>query len=272
MTCVVELVGVGNELLIGKIANTNAQWLAKMVTNLGGDVRRIVDIGDNLDEISGVMREALARSPTWLLVTGGLGPTFDDMTLEGIARALEVPLEIDEEARRMVKEKYEGYEARTGEKIELTPARLKMATLPRGAKALKNPAGTAPSVMLHREATTIVALPGVPIEMQAIFADVLESLIAKTVGNRYLYSKTLRATGVIESTLAPLIDIVMHNNAGVYIKSHPKEPEPLPVIEFHLSMSSDLLETSRQKVENAALQLTKLIQENRGKTEEIERA
>jgi len=270
MTCTVELVGVGNELLIGKIANTNAQWLAKMVTNLGGEVKRVVDIGDNLDEISGVIREALTRSPTWLLMTGGLGPTFDDMTLEGIARALEVPLEIDEEAKRMVKEKYERYEARTGEKIELTPARLKMATLPQGAEALKNPAGTAPGVLFHRGATTIVALPGVPVEMQAIFSDVLESLVAKTVGNRHLYSKTLKATGVIESALAPLIDIVMHNNTGVYIKSHPKEPEPLPVIEFHLSMSSESLETSKQKVENAALQLTKLVRENKGKTEEID--
>jgi len=269
MGCVVEVVGVGNELLIGRIANTNAQWLAKMVTNLGGEVRRIVDVGDSLDEISEVIREACSRSPTWLLVTGGLGPTFDDMTLEGIARAFGVPLEIDEEARKMVKEKYERYQARTGERIELTPPRLKMATLPRGGTALRNPAGTAPGVMIKQGATTVVALPGVPVEMQAIFEDVLGPMICKTVGDRYLYSKYLRAIGVIESALAPLIDIVMHDNQGVYIKSHPKEPEPLPVIEFHLSMSSESPEVSRRKVEDAAAQLTKLVLEHRGKIEEV---
>ncbi len=269
MICTVELMGVGNELLTGKIANTNAQWLAEMVTNLGGEVKRVVDIGDNLEEICNAIREVLARNPTWLLVTGGLGPTFDDMTLEGIARALGVPLEVNPEAMVMVKEKYERYEVRTGEKIELTPARLKMATLPKGAEALRNPAGTAPGVLIRRGATTIVSLPGVPVEMQAIFSDFLESLIAKTVGNRYLYSKTLKANGVIESALAPLIDIVMNDNTGVYIKSHPKEPEPLPVIEFHLSMSSESLEASRQKVENASFQLAKLVRGKKGRIEEI---
>ncbi len=270
MTCIVEIIGVGNELLIGKIANTNAQWLARMVTNLGGEVRRVVDIGDSLDEISGAVREALAREPTWLLVTGGLGPTFDDMTLEGIARALGLPLKVDEEARRMVKEKYERYQERTGEKIELTPARLKMATLPEGGTALRNPVGTAPGLMIRSGPTRIVALPGVPVEMQAIFQDVLAPLISKTVGGRYLYSKCLRSTGVMESALAPLIDIVMHDNPGVYIKSHPKEPEPLPVVEFHISMSSQSLDMSRKKVEDVAAQLTKLVLEKNGVVEEIE--
>lgn len=270
MGCIVEIIGVGNELLIGKIANTNAQWLAKTITNLGGEVRRIVDVGDNLDEISAAIREALARAPTWLIVTGGLGPTFDDMTLEGIAKALAVPLKLDEEAKNMVKEKYDKYHERTGENIELTPARLKMATLPLGGKPLRNPAGTAPGLMIRSGLTTIVALPGVPIEMQAIFKETLEPLIRETAGERYVYSKYLRATGVIESTLAPLIDLVMHDNPGVYVKSHPKEPEPLPVIEFHISSYSRSLELSRKKVEDAAAQLSRLVHEKKGKVEEIE--
>ncbi|MEM2921010.1 MAG: molybdopterin-binding protein [Candidatus Bathyarchaeia archaeon] len=257
MGCIVEIIGVGNELLIGKIANTNAQWLAKTITNLGGEVRRIVDVGDNLDEISAAIREALARAPTWLIVTGGLGPTFDDMTLEGIAKALAVPLKLDEEAKNMVN-------------IELTPARLKMATLPLGGKPLRNPAGTAPGLMIRSGLTTIVALPGVPIEMQTIFKETLEPLIRETAGERYVYSKYLRATGVIESTLAPLIDLVMHDNPGVYVKSHPKEPEPLPVIEFHISSYSRSLELSRKKVEDAAAQLSRLVHEKKGKVEEIE--
>src|SRR5512136_1705972 len=104
-----EIVCIGNELLIGKISNTNAQWMSKRATCLGITVRRITVVADEVEEISAVIREALQRKPQFIATTGGLGPTFDDKTLQGLSRALNRRLEINQEALRMVKEKYDLY-------------------------------------------------------------------------------------------------------------------------------------------------------------------
>jgi len=269
LACTVEIISVGNELLIGKIANTNAQWIARRIASLSGNVRRIVDIGDSLQEISAAVREALARKPTILLITGGLGPTFDDMTLEGLAEALNVPLKLEPEAERMVRARYERYEAETGRKIELTPERLKMAKLPEGGHPVKNPAGTAPGVVLERESTTIVALPGVPREMQAIFEEFVVPMVKKAVGDLHFYAKSLEATGVIESELAPLIEKTMREHPRVYIKSHPKAPEPRPLIELHISTTSESMETAVDDVEEAARMLIQLVLEHEGNIQEL---
>jgi molybdenum cofactor synthesis domain-containing protein len=134
LSCIVEIICIGNEILIGKILNTNAQWLAKRITALGGHVRRTNVVGDALDEISSVLKDALSRKPFLIITTGGLGPTFDDMTLEGLAKALNVPLKLNPEAERMVRARYERYQAETGRRIEMTPERLKMATIPEGGR------------------------------------------------------------------------------------------------------------------------------------------
>lgn len=140
----IEIISIGNELLIGKTLNTNAQWLAKRLTTLGLNVHRITTISDDVEEISAAVKEAILRKPDFLITTGGLGPTFDDKTLKGITKALGTRLEKNKEASKMIEEKYKIYAKEQGlEKIELTPARMKMAKLPKGAKPLLNPVGTA---------------------------------------------------------------------------------------------------------------------------------
>lgn len=267
MTYTVEIVCVGNELLIGRILNTNAQWLARYITSLGGSVRRINTVGDEFEEISSALRDSLSRKPTLIITTGGLGPTFDDKTLEAIARALNKPIELNEEALSMVKDKYHQYEVVISKKIELTPARLKMASLPRGAKPLPNPVGTAPGVSLGYDSSKIIALPGVPKEMEAIFEISLVPMIREIVGKIFVYDNNLRITDIIESELAPLIDRVMHDNPYVYIKSHPKAAEPIPIIDLHLTTTSELEEEAKNHVEKAVKQISQLISEHGGKIE-----
>src|SRR3990170_8499314 len=135
-----ELLCVGNELLIGKTLNTNAHWLAKRLTALGAVVQRITVVRDDTKEIAAAIREVLKRRPSFAITTGGLGPTFDDKTLEGIAEALDRKLEISEKALKMVKEKYEAYarKSRT-ETVELTQPRIKMATIPEKTEPIPNP-------------------------------------------------------------------------------------------------------------------------------------
>jgi len=98
-----EISCVGNELLSGITINMNAYWLSKKITEVGGSVKRITVIRVDVDEISLAVRESIARKPDWLIISGGLGPTYDDKTLQGVARGLRLELELDNMALDMKK-------------------------------------------------------------------------------------------------------------------------------------------------------------------------
>lgn len=262
----VEIISVGNELLIGKTLNTNATWMAKRLTTLGLGVCRITTISDDIGEIGRVIKEALKREPDFLITTGGLGPTFDDKTLEGVAKALGTTVELNKEAAEMVEEKYKIYAKERGvEKIELTPARVKMARLPKGAKPLPNPIGTAPGVVIKHGKISIISLPGVPPEMESIFENSLEPMFKKLAGRATFFETSLGVSGVMESDLAPIIDRVMHDNPYVYIKSHPRGQERIPHIELHLSTTAEDTKTAKSHVSRAIIQITETIQARGGK-------
>lgn len=261
-----ELIGIGNELLIGKTVNTNAHWLAKRATTFGIMVKRITVVGDDVDEIASIVREALKRKPKFIITTGGLGPTFDDKTLEGIAEALNRKLEVNEKALKMVREKYETY-FREGkmERVELTPPRVKMGTLPERAEPLPNPVGTAPGVIIEMEGTFLIALPGVPAEMEAIYEEFVAPLLKKNSGELTFFETNIYTNRIIESALAPLIDKAMHDNPHVYIKSHPKGEERKPHIEVHFSTTAKNSKIARDRLGKAIILLSELIRKNGGK-------
>jgi nicotinamide-nucleotide amidase len=267
-----EIVCVGNELLIGKTLNTNANWLARRATSLGIAVKRITVVSDDVEEIAMVIREVLQRKPHFAITTGGLGPTFDDKTLEGLSKALNLELEVNEKALDMIKQRYETYrkEGRI-EKAELTPPRVKMATLPQGAQPLHNAVGTAPGVMLKVGKTLLLALPGVPPEMEAIFEESVAPLLKKAAGKITFFETSLYADNVVESALAPLIDRAMHDNPYVYVKSHvyaKNPPESMekkrPHIELHLSTTSKDSKTAHKLLERTVAELSELIEKNGG--------
>ena len=264
MTHHIEIICVGNELLIGKIANTNAQWLAKRITITGLNVTRITVASDDITEISTIVNEALKRKPKIIITTGGLGPTFDDKTLQGIAKALKLQLKVNPEAKKMIEERYRQYvkEGRIDEKIELTPPRIKMATLPENSKPLHNPVGTAPGVLLKVDDTSIVVLPGVPSEMEAIFDETVQPMLRKMAGNSVFYETSIQVDGIMESDIAPLIDKTMHDNPYIYIKSHPgQRGEGKPHLELHMSTNAQDPQTAQKRVTKALLQITGLVEE-----------
>jgi len=237
-SCSVEIISVGNELLLGNTVNTNASWIASHVTSLGGNVTRITTIADNLDEISRTIREALRRRPTLIITTGGIGPTFDDMTLHGVARALGVHLRPDKTAVMMVREHYA--QMFPNRRITLTKPRLKMASIPVGGKAVRNPVGTAPGVKLSVHGVEIFCLPGVPKEAKAIFRESISPSISSMTAGSVFLERWVSVRGIMESKLAPMIDQVMSRWPGVYIKSHPRGVEAggHPHIKLHFSIRS----------------------------------
>ena len=236
-----ELLFIGNELLIGKVLNTNSQWLTRQITLLGGTCSRINVVRDIPEEISSVIKEILNRSPRFLIISGGLGPTYDDMTLEGLSFAINKPLRINKTTLSWITQKYkELYEKKRLSDPAIIPARKKMANLPSGSIPLPNPVGSAPGVLLKKEITKIVCLPGVPNELKTIFEGSVKSEIVKEVGKRYFAESNFFVKGIGESSMAPVIEEVMKKSRHyVYIKSHPKQDESDSIVEFHLTTPDD---------------------------------
>ncbi|MBI2184948.1 MAG: hypothetical protein HYU39_08330 [Thaumarchaeota archaeon] len=271
---VFEIISVGNELLIGRVENTNLHWLVTQITIMGGFVRRAVTIRDDLSEISTVLRDSIGRGTDWVVMSGGLGPTYDDMTLQGVALALRREMEVNEDAVSMMKRRYESLVAQgVLSDYAMTPARVKMATLPRGSVPLRNSQGSAPGVLVTEGKSSIVCLPGVPKEMKAIFAESLMPFLEKNVIRLHSYSVTLFVSRIVESVLSPLLDEVLKSYPAVYVKSHPKGVEDgVSKIQIHLMCSmADGVESKRRAVA-AGKMLSSLIAGAKGVVDRVEEA
>jgi nicotinamide-nucleotide amidase len=213
------MLAVGKELLIGRTMNSNAHWLGRRLARLGSMLNEITTIDDDLAEIGSAFKSIIRRSPEFLVVVGGLGPTPDDMTLRGVADALGVRLRHNEAALRLIRDHY----ARRGlDKIELTPARLKMARLPVGAEPVMNEVGTAPGVRLVTGSTVVYCLPGVPAEMRSIFRGSVEPEVKEKIGKKFRKYITMKIEGIFESTIAPIIAEGLKRHPEAYVKSHPR--------------------------------------------------
>jgi molybdenum cofactor synthesis domain-containing protein len=209
----VEIVAVGRELVTGVVTDTNSAWLAAQLTALGATVSRIVVVDDDAAAIAHEIRAARGL----VITTGGLGPTLDDRTLAGIAAALGKRLVEDPAAVAFVARRYAEL-ARAGLVADgaLTPPRRKMARLPEGAEPVDNPVGTAPGVFL---ADGVLALPGVPDEMRAVFAAALPGIRARLGGPADVVDRDVQSGFGDESAIADAIARVMDDVPGVYLKS-----------------------------------------------------
>ena len=170
----IEIYSIGTELLNGQIQDTNSFWMAQQIAALGGYVRRIAILDDDMAELTGVLTDACTRGTRVVITTGGLGPTPDDMTVEAIAQIMGVQTEIDES---LVARYMESRNIATRE--DVNPGLVKMATKPVGAWAHPNPAGVAPCVESQIGDTTIFSLPGPPREVEALFRQSVEDRLAE---------------------------------------------------------------------------------------------
>lgn len=221
---VFEIIVVGNEILSGSVRDTNSGWLAARLNELGVYLRRITTVSDNIHEISSAIREAIKRGAKWIITSGGLGPTHDDITLEAVAKAVKKRLVVNQEALDMLKSRYEKLAAQGVIKdAQLTPARLKMAIMPRGAAALRNNEGSAPGCLVKYRGVIIVSLPGVPRELIDIFEHEVKPRIEREAKRVYRLRLWINVKGVPESVYAPEIEkTYIALGKRVYVKSHPQ--------------------------------------------------
>jgi nicotinamide-nucleotide amidase len=192
-----EIVGVGTELLLGQIVNTNAAWIGQRLADVGWDCLRHTSVGDNQARIAEVVREALARADA-VIVTGGLGPTQDDITREALAEVAGVPLVRRPELEAWLRERF----ARMGI-ARMAEMNLRQADVPEGARTIDNPRGSAPGLIVEVGGKPVYAVPGVPREMEGMLERVvLPDLAARAGEGRAIVSRVLRTAGVGESRLA----------------------------------------------------------------------
>lgn len=229
----VELVTVGDELLLGDTVNGNAAWLGRRLAEHGITVTRSVVVGDEPDVIIEAVTSALGRADA-VITTGGLGPTYDDLTRDALAKAAGVALVRDPglEARLRARAEAAGR--------ELLPMAFRMAEVPEGARPLANPAGSAPGLRVELPGGAVYALPGVPFEMRAIMdAAVLPELAART-GAPALGRRTLRTAALWESEIATrLVEIEAMDGVSLAYLPEPAEvkiritaaPDRIPSVE-----------------------------------------
>jgi nicotinamide-nucleotide amidase len=195
-----ELVSVGTELLLGQIDDTNARWISEQLAAIGVDVLRRHTVGDNLDRIVQVIAQAVGEADV-VLVTGGLGPTQDDLTLDAIARLAGLELERDPEMEAMLREKFRGFSA-----SPMPPSNLRQADVPAGARTIDPDRGTAPGLIVDvSSGARIYAMPGVPDEMIEMMTGTILPELSARAGDGVIASRVLRITGMGESAVGEVL-------------------------------------------------------------------
>ncbi|MEM0014359.1 MAG: nicotinamide mononucleotide deamidase-related protein [Zestosphaera sp.] len=235
---------LGTEVVSGRVVNTNASYIGRRLTLLGFDVLGVVSLVDDVGLISTFLSYVLESEPDLIVTTGGLGPTYDDVTLEAVAKAVGRGLAINDLALEMVRKKYEKL------KLPLTPERIKMARLPEGCEVIPNEVGTAPGCLVRHGRTLIVSLPGVPKELEAMWESWVEPRLKGLGVKRVLAERTFTVTNVPESSAARVVKELLHKYGNIYIKTHPKGREMgAPVLEVYVQVSAERLEDAERTIE-----------------------
>ncbi|MFP3948599.1 MAG: competence/damage-inducible protein A [Gemmatimonadota bacterium] len=207
---IAAVISVGDELLLGETVNTNQAWLGRALVRTGLTVRDGYTVGDDEDEIRSTVARALDRAEV-VIVTGGLGPTPDDRTKEAVADLMGRELELRQDL-------YDALEARFREWgfDRLPPANRSQAEVPAGARLLRNPRGSAPGILMEAEDATVVLLPGIPREVEAIWKEELEDVLRERFGVRLrpTFHRMIHTTGIPESVLSDSVEEALPDETG----------------------------------------------------------
>jgi nicotinamide-nucleotide amidase len=194
-----EVIGIGTEILLGQIANTNAQVISQRLAEIGVDVLHHQAVGDNEERIAGAVRLALSRAEV-VILTGGLGPTGDDITRQAIARAADRRLTRRPEIEEFLREKFR----RLGR--DMPGSNLVQADVPEEARYILPERGTAPGLVLDLEQGRVYAVPGVPAEMREMLEGAILPELQAEIGPQGIVSRVVRVTGIAEARVGELLD------------------------------------------------------------------
>ena len=207
-----EIIAIGSELLLGQLVDTNSSYIAKRLAEHGIELIQTSTVGDDLSRIEEVLREAIQRSSI-VITTGGLGPTEDDLTREGVANVFKRPLVF----QPLLMEQIEAMFKRRG--FRMAENNRKQAYIPEGAIPIENPKGTAPGFIMEYPTGSILSIPGVPFEMKYLMENAVIPYVKKRFALKHeiIQYKVLRACGLGESAIGLQINDLMKegNNPSV---------------------------------------------------------
>ncbi len=225
-----EIVSVGTELLLGSIVDTNAAYLGRELATLGIDNYFISAAGDNLGRLTDTLRRAWDRSDV-VIVTGGLGPTEDDLTREAISALLDEPMVVQPELEQELRAFF------TRRSVTMPERNVKQATLVRSARDIPNPVGTAPGWWVERDGRIIVCMPGVPSEMTRMWTVEVKPKLQDRSGGMVIYSRTLKVVGIGESSVEEMLGDLVRSTAptvatyakrdGIHVRLTTKAASPI---------------------------------------------
>jgi nicotinamide-nucleotide amidase len=210
-----EIVVTGTELLLGEIVDTNSTMMARMLRDIGVDLYYKSTVGDNRERMASVLNIALDRSDV-VLVSGGLGPTVDDVTREAVSEATDRPLAFRQDLLDQIAARF----ARFGR--PMTENNRRQAYVPEGASVIENPVGTAPAFVVEDTRGTIICLPGVPRELEYLMTRRVIPLLTERAGSAAVIKiKVLRTCAIGESQIDTLIgDLMVGGNPTVGLAAH----------------------------------------------------
>ena len=193
-----EILTIGDEILFGQIIDTNSQWIGTELTNIGVRPIRKTSVGDNEADILAAFAEAEARADI-VLITGGLGPTKDDITKKTFCKYFDTELEINQDALELIT----GFFTKRGR--EMTELNIQQAALPKNCTYIKNWWGTAPAMWFEHNGTVFISMPGVPFEMKNLMTKAILPKLQTYFKTPVIYHKMIRTIGLGESFLAERI-------------------------------------------------------------------
>jgi nicotinamide-nucleotide amidase len=239
-----EIIAVGTELLLGQIVDTNSAHIARLLTTVGLDVHFKSTVGDNMDRLKATLQRALNRSD-FVITTGGIGPTLDDLTRDAVAEVTGRPLLFQPHLYQQI----EDFFARLGRLVGENNRR--QAYIPEGAIPIENPVGTAPGFIVEQDGRAIISVPGVPHEMR-YFMDhsVMPYLRAKLGISEVIVSRVLKLVGIGESLVDERLKdlIVQGQNPTIGLLAHTQ------IGEVHVRLTAKAENEAEAKALNGALE------------------
>jgi nicotinamide-nucleotide amidase len=246
---IAEIISIGDELLVGQVVNTNATWMAQHLHEIGIPVRQIVSIADEASEITRSIDEAFAHSDV-ILITGGLGPTKDDITKFTLCSYFNTELIFHLPSFENIKNLF------PGRGVEFSDLNRKQAEIPANCTPLVNHHGTAPGMWFEKDDKILVSLPGVPFEMEAMMEEYILPHLASQDNLRVVAHKTIQTQGIGESSLSEMIR-EWEENLPVNIKLA-YLPQP-GMVRLRLTGYGDSKEKILEEIDTLISMLQKLI-------------
>lgn len=194
-----QIITIGDEILIGQIVDTNSAWLATELNSLGISIDSIFSIADTREAIQGAL-DIVPKGVRLVLMTGGLGPTRDDITKDALAGWFESDWKVDQEVLKRVKEHF------SLRGIPMPEVNIHQARVPEKCEVLTNSLGSAPGMWFEKDGCVFVSMPGVPFEMKHIFSDAAVPKIKKELKLQNIMHRTILTQGIGESSLMEIIN------------------------------------------------------------------